>query len=52
MEIIRSYVISNEVIEHKRKLDKSILEVVYKLKETYSLLQMFWAEQSLCNHFP
>jgi len=33
------------------ELGWSVLEVVCRLEEEYSLLQMFWVEQSLGNHY-
>ena len=38
MEIIRSHMISNRVIEHRKKLGCSILEVMYRPEERYLLL--------------
>ena len=52
METMRSYVISNGVIKYKKKPSKSILKVVYRLKERYLLLQIFWTEQNLDKHYP
>ena len=44
--------ISNGVIKYEKEPGWSILEVVSRLEEGYPLLQMFWAELSLCNHYP
>ena len=38
MEIIRSHIISNIVIEHRKKPGCSILEVIYRPEERYLLL--------------
>ena len=51
IEIIRSHVISNGVIRHEKEPGWSVLEVVCRPEGGYPLPQMFWAEQSLGNHY-
>ena len=38
---MKNYIISNGLIEREIKLSRSILEVIYRLKERYSLQQIF-----------
>ena len=51
MKIMKSYIISNRVIGHERKPDRSALGVVYRLEGRYLFTQMFWTEQSLYKHY-
>ena len=51
MDIIRSYVVSNRVIQHEIEPGWSVPEVVCQPEEEYLLPQMFWVEWSLGNHY-